>query len=133
MLLQKVARGEGVYDSQRHDRTTVSKEMARQSEGIRNGPGEWGTGARHQGQRLADRGRWRLQGRQTSREREVLIVRSIDAAISAAGSDRSFSRDFPEQDQVRKSGRGSLLRGRMRPFPASLETLMKVSMHMLSI
>jgi hypothetical protein len=87
-----------------HGRAPVSDDMANESAGIRNGPGERAGGVRHQGHRLAERGRWRLQGRQTSRERGVLIIRSIDAALGAAGVDRRFRRDFPEQDQVRKSG-----------------------------
>ena len=94
-----------VVERLHHDRTPISDEITRESAGTRDGPPElWAGGDRHQGQRLADSGRWRLQGRHISRERGALIGRSIDAALGAAGSDRRFRRDFPEQYQVRKSG-----------------------------
>lgn len=102
---QEVAGSCRVIEGLHHDRAPISDEIKRESAGIRDGPAElWAGGDRHQGQRLADSGRWRLQGRHISRERGALIGRSIDAALGAAGSDRRFRRDFPEQDQVRKSG-----------------------------
>ena len=105
LFLQDVAGSWMVVERLHHDRTPISDEITRENAGIRDGPEEVRAGGvRHQGQRLADRGRWRLQGRHTSRKRGVLIGRSIDAALGAAGSDRRFRRDFPEQDQVRKSG-----------------------------
>lgn len=105
VFLQDVAGSCRVADGLHHDRAPISDEITCESAGIRDGPEElWAGGDRHQGQRLAERGRWRLQGRHISRERGALIGRSIDAALGAAGSDRRFRRDFPEQDQVRKSG-----------------------------
>ncbi|APH72880.1 hypothetical protein BSQ44_17020 [Aquibium oceanicum] len=105
MFPQEVAGSCRVIKGLHHDRVPISDEITRESAEIRDGPAElWAGGDRHQGQRLADSGRWRLQGRHISRERGALIGRSIDAALGAAGSDRRFRRDFPEQDQVRKSG-----------------------------
>jgi hypothetical protein len=85
----------------------------------------------HQGQREAALGSRRLQERQMRLERDIRMSRSIDAALQHRRNEPQVLWNVPEQDYVRNLDSENPLREGTRPSPASLETLMNVSMHML--
>jgi hypothetical protein len=82
----------------------------------------------HQGQRAAALGNRRLQERQVRLERNIFMSRIHRCGtVSAAGMNRNLWK-LPEQDYMRNRGVKNPPRVSTRPSPASLDTLMNVSM-----